>query len=220
MGDMRTVAPRGRLRAAISFWALAGIALLVSHDAVFAIQAGPGKALTDALRAGGHGYWGMASALIGAIGLIVGVFAVARLRRLRRRAQRLGVAPRASRRAERVLRTWGSLFLLVAAGFLFQENLEHLAAHGHLIGTGALASPEYPLALPVIAAVTLVAGIVVGLLRSTESALVEAISSALAAFRGPGSPPARVTVNASVARASVLARLGACRAPPELVALI
>ena len=133
---------------------------------------------------------GWPSALIGAIGLIVGLFAVARLRRLRRRAQRLGVAPRASRRAERVLRTWGSLFLLVAAGFLFQENLEHLAAHGHLIGTGALASPEYPLALPVIAAVTLVAGIVVGLLRSTESALVEAISSALAAFRGPGSPPA------------------------------
>ena len=31
MGDMRTVAPRGSLRAEISFWALAGIALIASE---------------------------------------------------------------------------------------------------------------------------------------------------------------------------------------------
>jgi hypothetical protein len=38
---------RGRqFRGPVAFWALAGIALLVSHDAIFFVQYGPGEALT------------------------------------------------------------------------------------------------------------------------------------------------------------------------------
>ena len=220
MGDMRTVAPRGRVRAAVTLWTLAGVALLVSHDAVFAIQAGPGQGLTDALRSAGHGYWGAASALIAATGLIVGLLAAARVLRLRRRAQRLGVAPPPSRRANRILRAWGWLFLIVSTGFFVQENLEHLATHGHLVGAGALAGPEYPLALPVIAAVTFGAGIVGGLIGGAESGLLAAIASALAGLRPRRAPAAGRIADATVARPSVLARRGASRAPPEMVVLL
>jgi len=216
MGDMRSVAPRGHLRAAVSFWALAGVALLVSHDAVFAIQAGPGQSLTDALREAGHDYWGVASALIAAIGILAAVRATTRVVALRRRARDLGAAPVATRRARRMLRTWGWLFLVVTTGFLIQENLEHLAAHGHLIGAGALAGPEYPLALPVIAGVTLAAGIVGGLIGGAESALLNAIATALAGLRRRPLRSVRRHAGVSGPRASVLARRGASRAPPRL----
>ena len=217
MGDMRSVAPRGRLRAAISFWVLAGVSLLLGHDAVFAIQAGPGQSLTDALRAAGHDYWGVASAIVAGIGLLAGLLATARVSSLRRRARDLGAAPVAVRRARRILRTWGWLFVVVAAGFFVQENLEHLAMHGHLIGAGALAGPEYPLALPVIAAITLVAGIVGGLIGGAESALLDAIATALASLRR-ALCSVRRAAEVTVPRASVLARRGAGRAPPEMAA--
>jgi len=216
MSDMRSLAPRGHLRAAVSFWALAGVALLVSHDAVFAIQAGLGQSLTDALRDAGHDYWGVASALISAIGILAALRASARVVALRRRARDLGVAPVAIRRSRRMLRAWGWLFLIVTAGFLIQENLEHLATHGHLIGAGALAGPEYPLALPVIAAVTLAAGIVGGLIGGAESALLDAIATALAGLGRRPFRSMRRPAGVSVPRASVLARRGASRAPPGL----
>ena|SRR6188508_265126 len=215
MGDMSGVAPGGRLRAAISFWALAGIALLVSHDAIFAIQAGPGEALTDALRDSGHDYWGIASALIAAIALILGLLAVSRVRRLRQRAFDVGVRPVAATRASRIVGTWGRLLIVVSIGFLLQENVEHLAVHGHLIGLGALAGPEYPLAIPVIAAVTLAAGLVAALISGTEAALLEAIALALAALR-PGAVSSPYPLDVGSPRRSVLARRGAGRAPPVM----
>ncbi|HEX5040787.1 MAG TPA: hypothetical protein VFW95_11700 [Candidatus Limnocylindria bacterium] len=212
---MRSVAGRS-----VAFWALAGVALLVSHDAVFAIQAGPGQRLTEALRAAGHDYWGVASAFIAAIGLVVGLVAVARLRRLQRHASDLRAAPRVSGRTRQVLRTWGRLFVIVTAGFLVQENLEHLAMHGHLIGAGALAGPEYPLALPVIAAVTFVAGVVGGLIRGKESALLQAIAAALAGLDHGPVHVIRRPGGVRITRASILARCGAGRAPPRVAVLI
>jgi hypothetical protein len=215
MGDMRTVVTRAP-RGVIGFWALAGVALLVSHDAVFAVQAGPGRALTDALRDGGHGYWGVASALIAAAGLIVGLLAAARLSRLRRRAHEVGAVPITTSRTTSVLRAWAWLFLIASAGFLVQENLEHLAMHGHLIGAGALVGPEYPLALPVIASITLAAGIIGGLIGDRESALLEAITTALAGIRHRPVHAVRRTEEVAVAGPSVLARRGAGRAPPGM----
>lgn len=214
MGDMRSVAGRS-----VAFWALAGVALLASHDTVFAVQAGPGQGLTDALRAAGHAYWGLASAVIAAIGIVAGLLAITRVRRLRRRASDLNATPFASGRARRILRAWGWLLLVVAVGFLIQENLEHLAMHGHLIGAGAIAGPEYPLALPVIAAVTFVAGVVGGFVGGTESALLQAIAAALA---GVPRRPIRITRHVATTRLaspSVLAWRGASRAPPGVVAL-
>ena len=45
---------------------------------------------------------------------------------------------------------WLRLLAVVAIGFVIQENVEHVIAHGHAPGLGALLGPEYPLALPVI----------------------------------------------------------------------
>lgn len=219
MGDMRTAARRGRIRTAISFCALAGVALLVSHDAVFLVQAGPGAGLTDALRAAGHDYWGIASAVLTAAGLIVALFAAGRIHRLRRRASELGASPSPGRRPMRVLRTWAWLAVVVAAAFFVQENLEHLVSHGHLIGAGALAGPEYPLAMPVIAAVTLAMGIVGGVMGGTESALVDAIADALAGLRRRPAQFIGRTSRTEVTRESLLARRGASRAPPLMVVL-
>jgi len=155
--------------------------------------------------------------MVAAIGVGVLVAADLRLRRLRRRARQIGAPRVTDGRAGRILRLWGWLFLLVASGFLVQENLEHLAIHGHVIGAGALAGPEYPLALPVIAAITLVAGIVGGLIGGAESALLDAIATALASLRR-ALCSVRRAAEVTVPRASVLARRGAGRAPPEMAA--
>ena len=73
-----------RLPPRLAFWALAAVALLVSHDATWLAQTGPGEALTSALRHGGHEYWGAASAALTLVGLAAAVWAGIRLHRLRR----------------------------------------------------------------------------------------------------------------------------------------
>ena len=62
-----------RVSRTASFWLAAGVTLLVSHDAVFLVQVGPGKALADALTDAGHGhaYWANASVLLLAGGTVV-----------------------------------------------------------------------------------------------------------------------------------------------------
>jgi len=54
--DMSMTAAPSRVREPIAFWALAGIALLVSHDAIFLAQIGPGEALAQVRRTAGHEY--------------------------------------------------------------------------------------------------------------------------------------------------------------------
>jgi hypothetical protein len=53
-------------------------------------------------------------------------------------------------------RLWCALHPTVVLAFVALENLEHLGAGGELLGFGALTGPHYPLALPVLAAVTIV----------------------------------------------------------------
>jgi hypothetical protein len=61
-----------RLSPSLTFWALAVVTLLLSHDAVWLAQVGPGAQLTGVLRQAGHGYWGLASAVL----LLVGALAL------------------------------------------------------------------------------------------------------------------------------------------------
>ena len=75
-------------RPRVAFWALAAVALLISHDATFLVQVGPGEALARALREAGHGYWGAASVVL----LLIGLAAGARL------GIRLVIAPTAGTR--------------------------------------------------------------------------------------------------------------------------
>lgn len=217
---MSSLAVPARLRGAIAFWALAGIALLLSHDAVFLAQVGPGEQLTRALRSAGHDYWGIASLALAALGATAAAAAGIRLVRLRRRVQALGVRriPPPAGYARRSLLASARLFALVAAGFVVQENLEHLAMHAHPIGFGALLGPEYPLALPVIGAITLLGGTLAGLIGGAELALLETIAAAMKRLaRAPRSlrtSPLRL----DLPPISVLARAAAGRAPPQVLA--
>jgi hypothetical protein len=199
----------------ILFWALAGLSLLVSHDAVYLFQIGPGAELASILRGAAHEYWGFGSALLTAIGALVVVGTLLRLRGLRRKAEDLAIRPTRSY-PRRVLRTWAWLLAVVAVGFVIQESAEHVIAHGHAIGAGALLSAEYPLSLPVITAITGLAALIVALAADVEHQLLAAIASALKPPR-PRSAVLRPSAFAPL-RASVRSRPGASRAPPVLFA--
>jgi hypothetical protein len=207
-----------RARGPIAFWALAGVALLLSHDAIFLAQLGPGQGLARVLREAGHGYWGAASAALAVLGLTALAATIVRLMALRRSARALGAnpVPGAPQYLARWLRAWGRLLSIVAIGFVAQENIEHLFGHAHAPGLGALMGPEYPLALPVIGGITAVAAMFAAALSQTEQALLAAIADAVQRFvvRAPRHlqrPPLRLLVSLI----SPLARYAAGRAPPR-----
>ncbi len=206
-------------RGPIAFWALAGLALLLSHDAVFAAQMGPGEALTRTLRTAGHDYWGIASVALGAIGVMVAACAIARLLQLKRRARSLR-APRVEANgtyARRFFVAWARLFVVVAIGFAIQENLEHLGMHSHAIGAGALIGPEYPLAMPVIGLITMIAASIAALVTGVERALIATIAAALPVVRRAPRRLDRPPLRISEPRTSILATAAAGRAPPRLL---
>jgi hypothetical protein len=206
-----------RVRGPVAFWAMAGVALLISHDAVLLAQVGPGHELARALREAGHEYWGIASLVLATIGVAAFAATLVRLRSLRRSVAALGADPAArSRPATRWLASWARLLAMVAIGFAVQENIEHLIGHSHAPGLGALIGPEYPLALPVIALITGLAAFVAAVLGQTEHALLAAIADAMRrilarAPRRTARPPMRL-VPVLVAP---LAGAWAGRAPPR-----
>jgi len=210
-----TIPPAVRNR--LAFWALAGLALFVAHDAVFFAQIGPGEQLVAELRTAGHGYWTSASLLLIAVSVVAGASMWLRVRHLRRRASLLGAAPAGDRSfVRRFASAWWRLSALVAVAFAVQENVEHVIAHGHAPILGVLVGPEYPLALPVIGLVTAIAATLIALVARTQEELVAAIEAALRwrtrAPRLHARPPQRLPS----ATGSVLARRGAGRAPPSL----
>lgn len=199
----------------VAFWVLAGLALVIGHDAIFLVQMGPGEALTRALRDAGHGYWGAASAVVAVVGVAAGLACMARLVLLRRRARRLGAMP-VGGRATRLLGTWGRLFAVVTVGFAIQENVEHAIGHGHMPGFGALVGVEYPLAIPVLAVITAIGAVLAASLRAAESDLVAAIEAVLrrSTPRSPRCLP-RPARRALVADPPLMAHNAAGRAPPR-----
>lgn len=207
-----------RMRARVAFWALSGVLLLVSHDAVFLAQLGPGEVLSRTLRQAAHDYWGTASLAVAVVGAAAALAIALRIVRLRQRAAALGVRPlTAGRRGylRRVASVWLALFAVVVIGFLIQENLEHAGAHGHLIGIGALIGPEYPLAIPVIGLISLGAAFVGAAIGGAERALVAAIAQILRHVLRPPRRLARAPLRLGSPRRSPLAGTPAGRAPPR-----
>jgi hypothetical protein len=204
-------------RRPLAFWAIAGLALLLSHNAVYLVQVGPGAPFVAALRDAGHGYWGAASAALAVVGFVAIAIALVRLWILRRRA--LDIGARAIR-AEggfggRWLAAWVRLLAVVAVGFLVQENVEHFIGHNHAPGLGALVGPEYPLALPILAVISAAGALALAALHQAEHILLESIAVALrrATTRPPRAilrPPLRIAVPA----AAPMAGASAGRAPP------
>ena len=205
------------MRSRAAFWTLAAVALLMSHDAVFLVQLGPGESLARALRGAGHGYWGAATMGLAAAAL-VGAGAVAwRLIALRGRVTKLGarLRPVAGRTClARAGAMAPRLFAVVAVGFLVQENVEHMVSHGHAPGLGALLGPEYPLALPVIAAISLVAGLLAAVVVTTAGQLIASIVEALTRQARAPRSVARPRSDSCARPRSPLASRLAGRAPP------
>lgn len=214
---------RGRRipRTALAFWALAGVAQLVSHDLIWMVQMGPGERLATALRGAGHGYWGAASTALAVVGLVTLLAVIARLIGLRRRAGDLGasVAPGPARSyRRRVLGAWLRLVAVVAIGFVIQENVEHALSHHHVPGIGILAGPEYPLALPVIAAITALGALLAGAVTTVAHRLVAAIEAAMRlSRRAPIHTGWRSTLIDRRRPPSPLATASAMRAPPRVL---
>ena len=207
-----------RLPPRLAFWALAAVALLVSHDATWLAQTGPGEALTSALRHGGHEYWGAASAALTLVGLAATVWAGIRLHRLRRQSRsHAGSAARPDPRPylARAAGAWLRLFAVVAIGFVVQENLEHALAHGHGLWADALIGPEYPLALPVIGAITLLAALVAAAFVTAERILLARLEPARHALRSPRRM--QRPLRRLVLPGGVKARTHAGRGPPPLL---
>jgi hypothetical protein len=133
--------------------------------------------------------------IVAAVTLVVShdlVYA-ARLRGLASRAaaSRGPVSARAAHSFQRYLVLCARLFAVVALAFLVMENLEHFVSHGHLPGLGALLGPEYPLAIPVLAAASAVGAFLAGLVRERERALLARIAHVAAPPRRRSTAVAR-----------------------------
>lgn len=214
---MRT--PRdGGTRRRIAFWVVAAVALLVAHDLVYLVQLGPGRGLADALRTAGHAYWPMASGLLLAGAAGVTVAWAARLRRLRRLAadRAGGWAAVGSRGA--LLGMWLRLLAVVAAAFVVQESAEHFVSHNHIPLLGALIGPEYPLALPVLAVITLLGATIASLVRERELELLALAAERIAPWRAEPREPRPRPAPRVRRHADVLATPDLGRAPPRMVA--
>ena len=213
---MRLVRHSARRR--IAFWALAAVGLLISHDAVWLIQLGPGEPLAAALRGGAHGYWAAVSGGLAVVGLVTAAVVASRIWTLRRRAMTVGMGGRPIRStpyAARAASAWVRLLPVVAIGFVLQENVEHAFGHGHLPGLAALVGPEYPLALPVIAAITLLGALVAGAVLTVEDELLATIRAGQRRLRAPR----RLVrpMRSAVVRSAATPRAHAGRAPPPLL---
>lgn len=225
-----TTSATARLLRALRFVALALVSVAVAHDAIFAAQYGVGSGFVRAMQAGGHdGYWPVFSVLVAVVAAVLGLRAAVRLGRPRGDSGRRGLTGpgRAGARdgqpryRTELARLWLPLSVVVTIAFAIQENLEHLAGHGHLIGLGALVGPEYPLALPVLVLVSLAAAALGALVRWRIAVLEARFAGRLHVARSRGlaarRPPRRwADVAALRAHAWFVVRLDAGRAPPRV----
>lgn len=199
------------------FGLLAAACLLVGHNAVYLVELGPGEGLAQELRHAGHGYWPVASLLLGAAGLLLALTVLRRLLHLTDTARGLPHARAAGPGyVARYARLWWRLLAVVVAGFVLQENVEHLVSHHHLLGASALIGPEHPLALVVLAGVSGLAAALGALVTGHEAELLARITHA----RGPNAhAPRHLKLRPSDLalrpRRNPLATAVAGRAPPS-----
>jgi hypothetical protein len=172
----------------------------------------------------GHdGYWGPFTlvATVAAIGLMVGSGLV--LTRLQRLASRtpssisMPSSPAAYRRE--LWSIWPRLFVAIAVLFAFQENIETFLARGDLPGIDVLLNGGLPVALPVLALVSLALAGVGALVRWRIATLQARIRAAMhdARPRSIDARPARewAAVDAAAPHRWILDRRDAGRAPPQ-----
>jgi hypothetical protein len=214
-----------RLWRGVRFALLLIVCLLVAHEAVYATQFGSGAALAEAMSERGHdGYWTEFTLVALAAGALIASWAGCRLLELYRRgrgvgARRIPGEPGPRSYAGELIRLWLPLSAALVVAFGVQENIEHLATHGHLVGLAALTGPDHPLALPVLVLVALVAAVIGALLRLRVAVLEARIAVASRSrlphpFTGDDRPAGWWIAGALCAWARTLDRPDAGRAPP------
>ena len=206
----------------LRFAALVTVGALLGHDAVFAAQYGLGEQRTAALAATAHDYWpvfAVLALLVGGLGLAAAALLLVRLHRALQGLPAVRPPAGTPSYAGELLRLWPRLFLAVTLAFTLQENVEHLVTGLGLPGLWVLSWPSYPLALPVLAAVTFLLAAAGAWLRWRTDVLAGRLAAARTSARRRAdvrlAPAGRWRlVAAALAHARNLARPDAGRAPP------
>jgi hypothetical protein len=187
------------------------VALLLSHAALFAVSFGVGPDLAEAMSAGGHdGWWGAYTLGVLGVTAILAAGALWRLRRLASLTSDLAPTesgPDAGGYAHELAQVWRSLFAAATVLLVVQENLEHLAAGGHLVGLEPIATPA---ALVVIGFTALV-------VASIGALVVAARRRAWPRVALDPLPDRWWLVGAALRHSRLLARDDPSRAPPLAV---
>jgi len=209
----------------LRFLLLALVGLFLGHTAVFAAQYGVGGNFAAAMTAGGHDdYWGVFMLIASTGGLILLIATIVRISRLPNPAPVRALVRLPDIVTGGDLPTYGHVFVDLArrlmptliVGYAIQENIEHLASHGHLIGLGALGGTENPIALPVLVAVSAALAALGALVRWRIALLVAHRAAAPHSVRERGHAPCipalAWVIRPAVPSAILLPLLG--RAPP------
>lgn len=200
------------------------VALFTAHDAVYVAQFGLGGRLAEVMTERGHdGYWVGMLALAGVALVLLAAMTGSILLGLRRRLRTVVPLrrehPSGSSYLGEVLRLWRVLLPATLLLFGLQENLEYLVAHGDVIGIEAVIGPNAPLALPVLALVTLALAALGGLVRwriaAMEARLARSIARVRRRIEAAAPPREWRTIHAAAPHRWTLGRLDAGRAPPR-----
>ncbi len=208
----------------VRFALLALGGLLIGHQAVYIAQYGEGAALSQAMTSGGHDTYWTTFTTVALSGLLL-LLLRSTWRLVELRSETAGFAMPAPERdrarayGRALVRLWPPLFGTVAIAYLIQENIEHLAAQGHLAGFSPLVGAQAPLALPILGLVTLAFAVIGALVRWRIAVLEARVRAARAriqwSVRHVDRPVGRwALVGAIRATFWSLARQGPVRAPP------
>ena len=216
-----------RLAARTRFALLALVALFLGHDAVYATEHGVGGGFANAMTELGHGaYWGpftLAAVTAGVALTVASGFALAGLhRRLARSSATVTTDPaRPAHGAylHELASIWPRLLLVVVALYAIQENIETYLVRGDLPGVDVLFGGDLPLAVPVLALVTLALAAIGALVRWRIAILSARLQERkqIARLRVPEARPARewASIHAAAPHRWILDRRDAGRAPPR-----
>ncbi len=158
---------------------LALVALLAAHTAIYVAQDGTGDRFAQAMASGGHdGWWIPASLVVLGVGFLLLVRTLGGLAHLEIRARASGRrgGPGRAPFAPEIRSIWQRLLPLVTILFLAQENLEYVAAHGHLLGLDPLIT-DSGMALPMLALISFGLSVLGALLRWRVAVLRARIAS-------------------------------------------
>jgi hypothetical protein len=217
--DPRRARWAGRLRLGI----LALVALLSAHTAIYVAQFGIGDRFAQAMASGGHnGWWMPASVAILGLGfplLVQTLGGVAHLE-VRARGSGRGGSTGRGRFTFEIRSIWGRLLPIVTILFIAQENLEAIAAHGHLVGLDPLTAGS-AVALPTLALISFALSLLGALLRWRVAVLRGRIASPIHRPRRAVQSPVLAgrwqMLGALAPRQWMTDRLDAGRAPPALL---